>query len=242
MIEVSNVSMKFKIVNDRISGLKEYILKRLQGKIEYREFLALKDINFTINQGEVVGLLGVNGAGKSTLLKVVSGILTPTTGEVRVSGKIAPMLELGAGFDMDLTAQENVFLNGAVLGYSKKYLRERYDEIVDFAELHDFMDVQLRNFSSGMIMRLAFSIATLVNPDVLIVDEILSVGDAHFQRKSAKRMQELMNGGATVIMVSHSIEQIRSLCKRAIWIKDHTIALDGNADVVCNEYENSILN
>lgn len=236
MIELNNVSMKFRLANDQIVSLKEYIVKKLTGKLEYKEFVALSDISFSVKKGEVVGIVGSNGAGKSTLLKIISGILTPTEGSSRVNGTIAPMLELGAGFDIDLTARENVFLNGAVLGYSKQYLTEKYKEIVEFSELEQFMDVPVRNFSSGMTMRLAFSIATLVNPDVLIVDEILSVGDAHFQQKSAQRMRELMSGGATVILVSHSIEQIREMCSRVVWLDRGTLRMVGNTDEVCNAY------
>ncbi|MDQ0089968.1 ABC-type polysaccharide/polyol phosphate transport system ATPase subunit [Paenibacillus anaericanus] len=238
MIELNNVSMKFRMANDRIMSLKEYVVKKLTGKIEYKEFVALNNVSFSIKKGEVVGIIGSNGAGKSTLLKIISGILAPTQGNMRVQGSIAPMLELGAGFDVDLTARENIFLNGAVLGYSKQYLTDKYDEIVDFSELHQFMNVPIRNFSSGMIMRLAFSIATLVNPDVLIVDEILSVGDANFQKKSAKRMRELMSGGTTVIMVSHSIEQIRQMCSRAVWLDHGELKMVGNAAEVCNAYMN----
>ena len=185
MIELNNVSMKFRMANDRIMSLKEFIVKKLTGELKYKEFVALNDVSFSIKKGEVVGIIGGNGAGKSTLLKIISGILTPTVGTSKVNGTIAPLLELGAGFDIDLTARENVYLNGAVLGYSKQYLTDKYNEIVEFSELEQFMDVPIRNFSSGMTMRLAFSIATLVKPDVLIVDEILSVGDTNFQQKSA---------------------------------------------------------
>ncbi|WP_019424787.1 ABC transporter ATP-binding protein [Paenibacillus sp. OSY-SE] len=240
MIELNNVSMKFRMANDRIMSLKEFMVKKITGKLEYKEFVALKDVTFSIKQGEVVGIVGGNGAGKSTLLKIISGILSPTQGSVRVNGSIAPMLELGAGFDSDLTAKENVFLNGAVLGYSKEYLNGKYDEIVEFSELEEFMDVPIRNFSSGMTMRLAFSIATLVNPDILIVDEILSVGDAHFQKKSSRRMHELINGGATVILVSHSIEQIREMCSKVIWLERGVLKMVGNTDEVCNAYMSSM--
>ncbi|MEC0140607.1 ATP-binding cassette domain-containing protein [Paenibacillus macerans] len=236
MISVDNVFMKFRMANDRIMSLKEYVIKKVSGKIEYKEFVALNNVSFSIKKGEVVGIIGNNGAGKSTLLKIISGILAPTEGNVKVMGNIAPMLELGAGFDIDLTAKENVFLNGAVLGYSKKYLTEKYNEIVEFSELHEFMNVPVRNFSSGMTMRLAFSIATLVDPDILIVDEILSVGDASFQKKSARRMRELMSGGTTVIMVSHSIEQIRQMCSRVIWLDRGEIKMIGNANEVCKAY------
>ncbi|UNK18019.1 ATP-binding cassette domain-containing protein [Paenibacillus sp. N3/727] len=240
MIELNNVSMKFRMANDRIMNLKEYIVKKISGKLEYKEFVALNDISFSIEKGEVIGIVGSNGAGKSTLLKIISGILTPSQGSVQINGSIAPMLELGAGFDIDLTARENIFLNGAVLGYSKKYLTDKYDEIVEFSELQEFIDVPIRNFSSGMTMRLAFSIATLVNPDILIVDEILSVGDAHFQKKSSQRMQELMSGGTTVILVSHSIEQIRQMCTRVLWLEHGTLKMIGDTDEVCDAYINSI--
>lgn len=240
MIDLNNVSMRFRLANDRIMSLKEYVVKKISGKLEYKEFVALNDVSFSIEKGEVVGIIGSNGAGKSTLLKIISGILAPTQGKVKVTGTIAPMLELGAGFDIDLTARENVFLNGAVLGHSKQYLTEKYDEIVEFSELQQFMDVPIRNFSSGMIMRLAFSIATLVNPDILIVDEILSVGDAHFQRKSSQRMQELMDGGTTVILVSHSIEQIRQMCTRVIWLDRGNLKMIGDTDEVCDAYINAI--
>jgi ABC-type polysaccharide/polyol phosphate transport system ATPase subunit len=236
VIDIKNVSMNFRLANDRIISLKEYVIKRVSNKITYKHFRALSDVSFSIQKGEVIGIIGNNGAGKSTLLKIISGILTPTKGNVKVSGNIAPMLELGAGFDMDLTARENIFLNGAILGYSKQYLTEKFSEIVDFSELSDFLDVPIRNFSSGMIMRLAFSIATLVDPDILIVDEILSVGDAKFQKKSAKRMFELMSGGTTVIMVSHSIEQIRQMCSRVIWLEKGSIRMIGNSIEVCKAY------
>lgn len=236
MIELNNVSMSFRTTNDRITSLKEYVIKKMSGKIEHKVFQALNEISFSIEKGEVVGILGENGAGKSTLLKIISGILSPTQGNVQVKGTIAPLLELGAGFDVDLTAKENVFLNGAVLGYSKQYLKDRYQEIVDFAELHDFMETPVRNLSSGMTMRLAFSIATLVDPDILIVDEILSVGDAHFQAKSAARMKELINSGATVILVSHSIQQIREICSKAVWLDHGALKMAGNVSEVCDAY------
>ncbi|WP_379341819.1 ATP-binding cassette domain-containing protein [Paenibacillus sp. GCM10027629] len=228
--------MKFRMANDHVTSLKEFLVKKIAGKLEYKEFVALKGVSFSIEKGDVIGIIGNNGAGKSTLLKIISGILHPTSGKVEISGNIAPMLELGAGFDVDLTARENVFLNGAVLGYSKEYLTKRYDEIVEFSELHDFMDTPIRNFSSGMIMRLAFSIATLVDPDILIVDEILSVGDAKFQKKSAKRMRELMSGGTTVILVSHSIEQIREMCTKVVWLDHGVVQMVGNTRDVCSAY------
>ena len=210
VIEVRNVSMRFRMANDRVSGIKEYVIQRLSGKLKYTEFEALKDVSFTVNKGEVVGLIGHNGAGKSTILKVISGILRPSEGSVTVRGNIVPMLELGSGFDMDLTGNENIFLNGAILGYSEEFLKSKYQEIVDFSELSpEFLNMPLRNYSSGMLSRLAFSVATVVEPEVLIVDEVLAVGDADFQKKSMKRMMELMGGGTTVLFVSHSIDQIK---------------------------------
>ena len=197
---------------------------------------ALNDLNFTIEKGEVVGLIGSNGAGKSTLLKVVSGVLKPTKGKVTVNGVISPMIELGAGFDQDLTARENIYLNGAILGYSKKFLDEKFEEIVEFSELRDFLDVPVKNFSSGMVAKLAFSIATIVNPEILIVDEILSVGDIKFQEKSKNKMMELIKGGTTVLYVSHSIESIKELCTKVIWIEHGTMVDMGAADKMCNAY------
>ncbi|MBO2944785.1 ATP-binding cassette domain-containing protein [Paenibacillus sp. F411] len=240
MIELNDVSMKFRMSNDKILSLKEFVVKKLSGKLEYKDFTAIDNVSFSIEKGEVVGIVGSNGAGKSTLLKIIAGILSPSKGDVQIKGTIAPMLELGAGFDMDLTARENIFLNGAILGYSKQYLTNKYKEIVEFAELNEFMDVPIRNFSSGMIMRLAFSIATLVNPDILIVDEILSVGDAHFQKKSNHRMQELMDGGATVILVSHSMEQIRQMCTKVVWLDHGKLMMIGDTDEVCDAYLNQI--
>ena len=206
VIEVKNVSMRFRMANDRVSGIKEYVIQRLSGKLKYTEFEALKDVSFTVHKGEVVGLIGHNGAGKSTILKVISGILRPSEGSVTVRGSIVPMLKLGSGFDMDLTGNENIFLNGAILGYSEEFLKAKYQEIVDFSELSpDFLNMPLRNYSSGMMARLAFSVATVVEPEVLIVDEVLAVGDADFQKKSMKRMMELMSGGTTVLFVSHNL-------------------------------------
>ena len=219
MIEVKNVSIRFRMANDRISSIKEYAVAKLRSKLQYNEFEALKDVSFDVKRGEVVGLIGHNGAGKSTILKVVSGILKPSEGSVRVAGNVAPMLELGSGFDFDMTGRENIFLNGAILGYSEEFLKSKYDEIVAFSEIGQFIDVPLRNYSSGMVARLAFSIATVVVPQVLIVDEVLSVGDAVFQEKSLARMMELMGGGTTVLFVSHNLEQIRKMCNRVVWLE-----------------------
>lgn len=217
--------------------MKSFWCRLLQGKLQYKEFWALQDVDFSIEKGEVLGLVGANGAGKSTMLKVISGILKPTKGTVTVHGNIVPMLELGSGFDLELTGRENVFLNGAILGYSEDFLKEKYQEIVDFSELGEFIEMPLRNYSSGMITRLAFSIATVVKPDILIVDEILSVGDAAFQKKSKNRMMELMSGGTTVLLVSHSAEQITEMCSRAIWLEKGTMKMIGPAADVCRAYE-----
>lgn len=237
IISVNNVSMVFSMAGDRSYSLKEYFVKGLKGKNTKKEFRALNNVSFTVKKGEVVGLIGHNGAGKSTMLKVISGIMTPTEGSVTVRGNIVPMLELGSGFDFDLTGLENIFLNGAILGYSEQYLNEKYDEIVEFSGLKDFLDVPLRNYSSGMVMRLAFSIATIVVPDILIVDEILSVGDAEFQKKSLNKMMELMSGGTTVLFVSHSIEQVESLCDTVIWLEHGSVYTSGDSASVCDAYK-----
>lgn len=236
IIEIKDVSMRFRMANDRVSGLKEYVVAMLRGKIQYNEFEALKHVSFHVNKGEVVGLIGHNGAGKSTMLKVISGIYKPTEGSVTVKGNIAPMLELGSGFDYDLTGRENIYLNGAILGYSEEFLNRKYDEIVEFSEIGQFIDMPLRNYSSGMIARLAFSIATVVVPEVLIVDEVLSVGDANFQTKSYARMMELMHGGTTVLFVSHSLEQIRQMCQHVVWLEHGQVKMFGEAEEVCNAY------
>ena len=237
MIEVNHVSLCYRMSAERVSGMKEFLVQALQGKLQYKEFWALQDVDFSIEKGEVLGLVGANGAGKSTMLKVISGILKPTKGTVTVHGNIVPMLELGSGFDLELTGRENVFLNGAILGYSEDFLKEKYQEIVDFSELGEFIEMPLRYYSSGMITRLAFSIATVVKPDILIVDEILSVGDAAFQKKSKNRMMELMSGGTTVLLVSHSAEQITERCSRAIWLEKGTMKMIGPAADVCRAYE-----
>ncbi|HIZ88681.1 MAG TPA: ABC transporter ATP-binding protein, partial [Candidatus Mucispirillum faecigallinarum] len=204
MLTVNNVTMKYKIYNDNIKSIKEYFVSLIKGKISYREFTALENISFSINKGDVLGIIGHNGAGKSTLLKIIANVVKPTSGDVCVQGTIAPLLELGAGFDYDLSGRENIYINGAILGYSKNFINSKYEEILEFSELKDFIDVPLRNYSSGMVVRLAFSIATIVKPEILIVDEILAVGDEHFQQKSKNRMLELMSGGCTVIFVSHT--------------------------------------
>lgn len=239
IIRANDISMRYLMTYDRIQSIKEYIVQMLRGKIKYEEFWALKNVSFEVERGEVVGIVGHNGAGKSTLLKVISGILKPTGGSLEVHGNVVPMLELGSGFDHDLTGRENIFLNGSILGYSEKYLKEKYEQIVEFSELGKFIDVPIRNYSSGMLMRLAFSIATVVQPEILIVDEILAVGDAAFQEKSKARMLELMGGGTTVLFVSHSLEQIREMCDRVIWLEHGQIKAIGATKEICDAYEAS---
>lgn len=236
ILKVDDVSMRFRMANDRVTSIKEMTTLLLKRKVEFKDFWALKNVSFDVKKGEVIGLIGRNGAGKSTTLKIISGILKPTTGSVYRGGRIVPMLELGSGFDYDLTGRENIFLNGAILGYSKEYLKSKYDEILEFSELGEFINIPIRNYSSGMLMRLAFSIATVVNPEILIVDEILSVGDENFQRKSYARMMELMNGGTTVLFVSHNLDQIRSMCNRVVWLDNHTVKMVGDVKEVCDAY------
>lgn len=239
MIEVSDVTMRFHMNNNKIMSLKEFVTTALRGKLEYQDFTALDHVSFAVEKGETLGLIGQNGAGKSTILKVISGILKPTEGRVRVAENVVPMLELGSGFDFDLTGKENIFLNGAILGYSEEFLKDKYNEIADFSELGQFIEVPIRNYSSGMLARLAFSIATVVEPKVLIVDEILSVGDAAFQAKSKKRMLELMGGGTTVLFVSHNIDQIREMCSRVIWLEHGRVRAIGPAEEVCRIYQDN---
>ena len=240
MINIKNVSMRFNLGIDKTFSLKKLFIKILSfnktKKYKKSLFYALKDVTFNVEKGEVIGLVGSNGAGKSTLLKVVAGVMKPTVGEVEVQGKICPMIELGAGFDMELTARENIYLNGAVMGYTKEFLDSKFQDIVNFSELHEFLDVPVKNFSSGMLARLAFSIATIVEPDVLIVDEILSVGDVAFQAKSSAKMKEMINGGTTVLFVSHSIEQIKNLCNRVVWLEKGKVIKIGDSESVCSEY------
>lgn len=237
MIDVQHVTMKFRLTDDRMLSLKEYAVALLKKKLHYRTFTVLEDITFSVRAGEVVGIVGKNGAGKSTLLKIIAGVLKPTQGSVALGGNIVPMLELGSGFDPELSGSENIFLNGSILGYDRKFLESRYDDIVEFAELKEFIHMPIRNYSSGMLTRLAFSIATIVKPEILIVDEILSVGDVGFQNKSKAKMMELMSGGTTVLFVSHSIEQIEEMCDRVLWLDEHRIKLLGSADEVCREYK-----
>lgn len=237
IIEVKDVSMRFNLANERIESLKEYMVRLLSGNLMFQEFYALKQVSFSVQAGTSVGILGTNGSGKSTLLKVIAGIYEPSGGSIAVKGTIAPLIELGAGFDPDLTARENVYLNGAVMGFEKDFVLSKYAEIVEFSELGNFMDVPIKNFSSGMSARLGFSIATLVHPDILIVDEVLGVGDAAFQQKCERKMQELRSCGTTMLFVSHSIEQVRAVCSHAVWLRHGEIERAGSVDEVCDAYE-----
>lgn len=236
MVEVKNVTMKFRMSDEPLNSLKEVFTTAVRGKLRFNEFLALDNVSFELEKGKTLGLIGKNGAGKSTTLKLISGILKPTEGTIRTYGNIVPMLELGAGFDLELTGKENIYLNGAILGYSKQYLESKYDEIVDFAEIREFIDMPIRNYSSGMMARLAFSIASVVQPEILIVDEILAVGDVAFQEKSFNRMKELMSGGATVLFVSHDLEKIEEMCDKVIWLDHGKVIMFGDTDDVCTAY------
>lgn len=236
MIEVKNVSMKFNLGIEKGFSIKQGFVDMFKKKEKINnDFWALKNVNFDVEKGEVVGFVGSNGAGKSTLLKVIAGVMKPTKGKVSVYGNICPMIELGAGFDSQLTARENIYLNGAVMGYSKEFINSKFDEIVSFSELSEFLDVPIQNFSSGMIARLAFSIATVVDPEILIVDEILSVGDMAFQKKSEEKMLNMINGGTTVLFVSHSIDQIRNMCNKVVWIEKGEVQAIGGKEV-CDKY------
>lgn len=237
IIEVNNVSRCFNLARERVDSLKEYVVRRIKGNLHFDEFWALKDVNFTVKRGESIGLIGLNGSGKSTMLKVIAGVLKPTDGTVRVYGDVAPLIELGAGFDSDLTARENIYLNGALLGHPRSFMRDVYDEIVDFAELYDFMDVPVKNFSSGMTSRLAFSIATIGKPDILIVDEVLAVGDSKFQQKCIERIEEMMRMGTTVLFVSHSIEQVKMVCGKVVWLEHGKLRAYGDTKEICAQYE-----
>lgn len=243
MIILKNVSMKFNLGVEKDNSLKMIFINLFTPKKKKKKdyFWALKDIDFRINKGDVVGIIGANGAGKSTLLKVVSGVYKPTTGTVEVNGKISPMIELGAGFDGELTARENIYLNGAILGYSKEFLEQKFDEIVEFSELKDFLDVPVKNFSSGMVAKLAFSISTIIDPEVLIVDEILSVGDIKFQEKSKNKMMSMIEGGTTVLYVSHSIDSIKELCSKVIWLDHGKIVKMGDTKEICDEYYKKLM-
>lgn len=236
IIKVRHVTMKFNLMEEKVDTLKEYIVRLLQGRLLYNEFTALDDISFDIEKGDIFGLVGFNGAGKSTLLKIIAGVLRPTCGSVEVRGSIAPLIEVGAGFDPDLTARENIYLNGAILGHDKAFLDEHFDRILDFAELRNFVDVPVKNFSSGMYARLGFAIATEVQPDILIIDEVLSVGDYRFQEKCEARIQEMIRHGTTILMVSHANSQIKKLCNRVAWLENGRLAALGETVEVMERY------
>jgi len=236
MVDVDHVTIRFNLANQKVDNLKEYLIKLVKRELMFQEFLAVKDVSFQVRSGEAWGLIGTNGSGKSTLLKAISGILKPYKGSISVNGSVAPLIELGAGFDMECTARENIFLNGCVLGHSEKFMWEHFEDIVDFADLWDFLDSPVKNFSSGMKARLGFSIATMVKPDILIVDEILSVGDYKFRQKCMKRMEELLSGGTTLLYVSHNIEEVQRLCDHAVWIDKGVPRMIGDAQTVCDAY------
>lgn len=240
IISVSDVSMRFIIEREKTDTIKEYFLKMVQRKLKFSEFYALKGVSFDIEKGESVALIGANGSGKSTMLKIIAGVMQPTRGSVAVRGSIAPLIELGAGFDGDLTARENVYLNGALLGHTRQEMQKNYEKIIAFSELNEFVDVPVRSYSSGMVARLGFSIATQVEADILVVDEILSVGDYSFQQKCHRRMEEMLAAGTTLLFVSHDAEQVKRLCKRAIWLDHGTIVRDGPANEVCDAYLQSM--
>ena len=238
-VQVKDVEMHFNMSKEKLESFKEYFVKLMKRQLYFEDFVALDKVSVDIPKGDVFGIVGLNGSGKSTLLKVISGILKPTKGSVTVNGSIAPLIELGAGFDMALTARENIFLNGSVLGYSRKQMKERFDEIVEFSEMREFLDAPMKNYSSGMVARIGFAIATITRPDILIVDEILAVGDFHFQEKCERRISEMMSGGTTVIIVSHAIEQIERLCKHVMWLERGKVKMIGDVTTVCNAYKES---
>ena len=240
LVEVNDVSMRFNLAQEKTETLKEYTVKLLKGKLMFNEFYALKNVSFTVDRGEAVALIGRNGSGKSTMLKVIAGVMYPSQGSCTVRGSIAPMIELGAGFDMDLTARENIYLNGAVLGFDRDYMNEHFESIIEFSELQDFIDVPVKNFSSGMIARLGFSIATEVKADLLVVDEVLAVGDFMFQQKCMKRLEGMLADGSTLLFVSHASDTVRSLCGRAVWLDHGVKRADGPSDEVCTAYEQAM--
>ncbi len=239
-VELKDIEMHFNMSKEKLQSLKEYLLKFLKRELQYEDFIALNGVTLNIEKGDVFGIVGLNGSGKSTLLKIISGILTPTKGTVVTRGVIAPLIELGAGFDLELTARENIYLNGSVLGFSKAYMDEHFDEIVEFSEMQDFLDTPMKNYSSGMIARIGFAIATMTVPDILIVDEILAVGDFKFQEKCEARINEMMNNGhTTVIVVSHSMGQIERLCRHCAWLEHGNLKMVGDTEMVCNAYKSA---
>ena len=242
VIEVNNVSMRFNLSRERTDTIKEYILKMLKRQLFFDEFWALRDVSFSVEAGDSLALIGRNGCGKSTMLKVIAGVMSPTNGSLKVRGTIAPLIELGAGFDMDLTARENIYMNGAIMGFDRKFMDAHFDEIVAFSELEEFLDVPVKNYSSGMLARLGFSIATIVEAEILIVDEILSVGDAAFQKKCEQRMDKLLSSGTTLIFVSHSGEQVKRMCRRAVWLDHGQVQMIGDSAPVYDAYQSFLDN
>lgn len=239
VIQVRDVSMHFNLMEEKVDSIKEYVVKLLKGKLLYNDFIALNHVSFDVQKGDILGFIGFNGAGKSTLLKILAGVLTPTTGSVTVKGTIAPLIEVGAGFDPELTARENIYLNGAILGYSKAFIEQKFDSIIEFAELKDFVNVPVKNFSSGMYARLGFSIATAVQPDILIVDEVLSVGDFRFQQKCEERIRKMIEEGVTILLVSHDISMIERLCNKVLWLDHGKMKAFGQTSKICKEYHNN---
>ena len=239
IISVDHVSMRFSLASEKVDSLKEYFIKTLKSQISTNEFWALKDVSFNVKKGEALGLIGLNGSGKSTMLKIIAGVLKPTKGSVAVQGEVAPLIELGAGFDFDLTAGENIFLNGSLMGRSHEVMEAHYDEIIEFAELKDFVDVPVKNFSSGMVSRLAFAIATIGTPDILICAEVLSVGDFRFQEKCQVRIQEMLDKGTTLLFVSHSIEQVEKLCNKVVWLEKGNVRMFGECKEIAEIYKES---
>lgn len=238
VIQVRDVSMHFNLMEEKVDSIKEYVVKLLKGKLLYNDFIALNHVSFDVQKGDILGFIGFNGAGKSTLLKILAGVLTPTTGSVTVKGTIAPLIEVGAGFDPELTARENIYLNGAILGYSKAFIEQKFDSIIEFAELKDFVNVPVKNFSSGMYARLGFSIATAVQPDILIVDEVLSVGDFRFQQKCEERIRKMIEEGVTILLVSHDISMIERLCNKTLWLDHGEMKALGQTNEICDIYKN----
>ncbi len=235
-IRVSDVTIRFNLASEKVDNLKEYVIKLLKKQLLFQEFFAVKDVSFEVKKGEAWALVGTNGSGKSTMLKAISGILRPYKGSIQIKGSIAPLIELGAGFDDNLTARENIYLNGTVLGHTKKFMDAHFDEIVEFAELGEFLDSPIKNYSSGMKARLGFAVATMVRPEILIVDEVLSVGDYKFRQKCEERMTEMLSGGTTLLYVSHDINTVRQLCTHAVWLDKGVAKMVGTADEVCDAY------
>lgn len=236
VIELTDAAVRFNIAAQQVNNLKEYVIKLVKRELMFQEFFALKGVSFQVREGEAWGIIGTNGSGKSTLLKLICGILKPYRGNVFVQGTLAPLIELGAGFDGELTARENIFLNGALLGHSEEFMKEHFSQIVDFAELWDFMDMPIKNYSSGMSARLGFAVATVVQPDILICDEVLSVGDFRFQEKCEKRMQQMLRSGTTLLYVSHTMQSVRKLCSHALWLEKGSVVMAGSTEEVCAKY------